>query len=413
MPRIPRPLLLLSALVACGGSTEPGTQPHKLEALPRTLTAAESKVLGAANAFSFALFDRLSAAQPGENVFVSPLSASFALGMTLNGAAGQTYTEMQSALQFAGTSLGDINAGYRSIIALLTSLDPAVKMQIANSIWYRKDFAFTQAFFDTTKTYFAAKVAPLDFSDITGSLTAINGWVNASTGGKIPTIVDAINPQDVMFLINAIYFNGGWRDKFDTHETRDDTFQPPSGPAQTVKLMHKLDTLSYAESDAWQAVDLPYGNAAFTMTVVLPKPGTNINAFAASLSASTWQSIASSFQAREIDLTLPRLKLEYERTLNDDLKALGMNVPFVGDVADFTRMSPAGNHLYISFVKQKTYVDVNEAGTEAAAATAVGISVTSAPIIPEMHVNRPYIFIIREHLSGTILFMGKVTRIPS
>jgi len=403
--------LAASALVGCGRDpVSPGGQPAALTALPRALTAPEHKVIDAANAFSFALLGKVSAAQRDSNVFVSPLSASFSLGMAMNGAASNTFDEMRSALQFGGATQQEINEGYKSLIALLTSLDPQVTTQIANSIWYRKTFPFYQTFLDAGKNYFDAEIRPLDFADVSGSLASINGWVNEKTRGKIPTILDQIETDDVMFLINAIYFNGMWRDKFDPAETRDAQFSAVDGSKQAVKLMHRQAEMSYAETDAYQAVDLPYGNAAFSMTVLLPKAGHDISEVVGSLTPASWQLATASWSTRLVELSLPKLKLSYQRMLNDDLKALGMVAPF--GAADFTRMSSQGDKLYIAFVKQKTFVDVHEEGTEAAAVTVTGIKVTSAPVTIPMRIDRPYVFAIRERLSGTILFVGKIVRMP-
>lgn len=407
-------------LVAAACSTPPtegtpSSQPAVLTALPRALTSNEVLVRDAANTFAFALWGRVNGAQRDTNVFVSPLSASFALGMTLNGAAGQTADQMRSALQFGSATLPQINAGYKSLVALLTSLDPGVQMQIANSIWYRQEFPFRQAFFDTTKVYFDATVRGLDFNARAASLAAINGWVSAATNGKIPTVLDDIQAQQVMFLINAIYFKGSWRAKFDPAQTTASSFRPSAGASQSVQLMHRLDSLSYAESATYQAADLPYGNTAFSMTVLLPKAGTDVEALAASLTPAGWQAITAGFRTQKVDFSLPRLTLKYERKLNGDLQALGMLVPFVAGGADFTQMAaaPAGNQLFIEFVKQNTFVDISEEGTEAAAVTTVGVGVTSMPLYPVMRVDRPYLFMLRERLTGTVLFMGKIVRMPN
>ncbi len=408
----------LVAAAACATTpTEgnPSGPPAPLTALPRALTAHEIKVRDATNAFAFALWGKVNAAQRDSNVFISPLSASFALGMTLNGAAGQTADQMRAALQFGNATVPEINAGYKSLVALLTSLDPGVQMRIANAIWYRQEFPFRQAFFDTTKVYFDATVRGLDFNDRAASLAAINGWVNAATAGKIPTVLDDITAQQVMFLINAIYFKGSWRLKFDPAQTAPAPFYAASGPSQQMQLMHRLDTLSYAEAATYQAADLPYGNTAFSMTVLLPKAGTDVETLAASFTPASWQALTSAFRTQKVYFYLPRLTLKYERRLNDDLKALGMVVPFAPGGADFTQLAaaPAGNELFIEFVKQNTFVDINEEGTEAAAVTTVGIGVTSMPSYPTMRVDRPYLFVLRERLTGTVLFMGKIVRMPT
>ncbi|MGH7670387.1 MAG: serpin family protein [Gemmatimonadaceae bacterium] len=407
-------LVVLAVAASCADSpTQPRGPGSALIGLPRQLTPAEQNIIQASNAFSFALFGQVSGAQPDSNVFLSPLSASMSLGMALNGAADSTYDQMRSALQFGNATQHNIDAGYQSLIALLTSLDPGVQMQVANSVWYEQTFPFYQSFLDTARTYFGATVQPLDFSDVTASLAAINGWVNTQTHGKIPTILNSIAPNEVMFLINAVYFKGSWRQRFDSALTEQGAFTPAVGAPQQVWLMHRVVTMSYAEGDAYQAVDLAYGDSAFTMTVLLPKPGTSVDALADSLTPQFWAALTSNLHNQDVDLTLPRLQLTYTRQLNDDLAALGMRSAFVPNVADFTRMSSEGQRLYISRVDQKAFVNVDESGTEAAAATATGVGPTSIEVPVPMHVDRPYLFVIRERLSGTLLFMAKIATPPA
>ncbi|MEO5814496.1 MAG: serpin family protein [Gemmatimonadaceae bacterium] len=401
----------VALIAACSSNTEPGpgTQAAPLENLPRQLTAGEQTVVGAANDFSFGIFRQIAAANKDSNAFTSPLSASMALGMTLNGAASSTYSQMKSTLGFGSASDADINASYKSLIALLRALDPSVDFRVANSIWYRSGFPFEQSFVDVSKASFDATVTGLDFSN-PSAVTSINDWVSTATAAKIPKIIDKIDNDQVMFLINAIYFKGSWRDKFDPAETKDDTFHGVAGD-QPMKLMHRAGTLRLLSNQQFTAADLPYGNSAYAMTVLLPNPGTTVDQLAASLQSGAWTTWMGQFQELKTAIWLPRLKLEWQRDLNDDLKAMGMRNAFIPDGADFTRMSSTqGTHLFIDKVKQKTFVDINEEGTEAAAVTSVGISVTSLP--PSLRVDRPFIFVIRERLSGTILFMGKIVRMP-
>jgi serine protease inhibitor len=402
----------LVATAACAHTTDPGGPEAVLTVLPRSLSVAEQKVLGASNEFTFALFRRLSDAQRGANVFVSPLSASMALGMTMNGAAGPTFDEMRTALAFGDASQDEINQGYAGLIALLHGLDRSVTFEIANSVWYRQTFPFHQSFLDAVRGPFAADVRGLDFTS-PSALPTINGWVSNRTHGKIPTILEEIRRDDVMFLINAIYFNGSWRERFDPAKTEPAQFRTAGGASQPVRLMHTQRVMRYLETPQFQAVDLPYGRDAFTMTVLLPKDGTDIEGFAASLQRSRWNEWAAQFHDQEVDLYLPKLKVSYERALIADLTTLGIKQAFVPGGADFTRMSPAGRDLFISVVKQKAYVDIHEEGTEAAAVTVVGIRVVSAPVVATMRVDRPYLFAIRERLSGTILFIGKIVAMPS
>ena len=399
------------ALTACGdGSTAPGTPGAALNSLPRELSTAERNVLAASNAYSFTLWHTINDSLRDSNVFVSPLSASFALGMTLNGANGQTYDEMRSALRLGDGSLASIDSGYRSLIALLTSLDRSTTMQIANAIFYRSDFPFNQSFLDQASTYFDAEVKPENFADQAGTLKAVNGWVDAKTHSRIPKVLDSVDPATVMYLLNAIYFKGSWRDRFDVAQTRDAPFHSASGD-QPSRLMHREGKMNYAETNAFQAVDLPYGDSAFTMTVLLPKSGNTVESVASSLTPELWQSLAASFRVAEVDLYLPKVTLSWKRGLIPDMKVLGMRAAFT-DGADFTRMSSRGRELFISLLQQNTFVSIDEEGTEAAAVTTVGISLTSAPVVTTVRVDRPFIFVIRERLSGTVLFMGKIVRLP-
>lgn len=400
--------LLCIGLAACNDPTTAPGPPKELGALPRPLTAAEAKVATSGNAFTFSLFKQVSSAQPDSNVFLSPLSASMALGMTMNGAAGSTYDAMRSTLGFDQAELEEINAGYKGLIGLLRGLDKTTDFRIANSIWYRDGVPFDASFLQTTANFFDARVEGLDFA-ASASLTTINDWVSQATSGKIPSIIDEISDDHIMFLINAMYFKGAWRSAFDSKRTRDGLFHLADGSTQTVRMMNQNETLRFAGNASVEAVDLLYGNAAFSMTVLVPRHGIDVNDLVDSLSADKWTAWMNEFHEKKGIVGLPKFKLEYERTMNDDLKALGMAVAF-DDRADFSRMSPMGSDMRISFVKQKTFVDVNEEGTEAAAATAVGIELTSAR--PGVYADRPFVFAIRERLTGTILFIGKIMRIP-
>jgi serine protease inhibitor len=405
-------LTLPLALAACESSTgpAPGNPGAALNALPRDLSSAERGVLAASNAYSFALWHTINDSLRDSNVFVSPLSASFALGMTLNGADGQTYDEMRAALRLGTGSLASIDSGYRSLIALLTSLDPSTTMQIANAIFYEAEFPFNQSFLDQAAGYFGAEVRPQNFADATATLKAVNGWVDAKTHGRIPKVLDSVDPATVMYLLNAIYFKGSWRNRFDAAQTRDALFHSASGD-QPARMMHREGGTNYAETNAFQAVDLPYGDSAFTMTVLLPKAANTVESVASALTSETWQSLAASFRVSDVDLYLPKVTLSWKRGLIPDMKALGMHAAFA-DGADFTPMSPRGRELLISLLQQNTFVSIDEEGTEAAAVTTVGIGLTSLPVLVTVRIDRPFIFVIRERLSGTVLFMGKVVRLP-
>lgn len=413
--RRPARLLPLAPLLAaaCSGSTEESQGPPPLlTALPRNLSAAETRQLVAGNQFGFDLLREARRATPNDNLFLSPISISMALGMTLNGAAGTTLDAMRQALHLSDPSLEDINAGYRSLIDLLRGLDQHSKFQIANSIWADAGFPFLAPFLQTGRTAFDAEVRTLDLQ-APATLGIINDWVKQKTGGKIPTILDQIKSDEVMFLINAIYFKGSWRVAFDPKDTHPAPFHAADGTLQTVPTMALDDrTLGYAWSAEHEIVELLYGNGAFAMTLVLPQAGKSLADLTAGLDAAQWSEWVGSVREVKLGLRLPKFRLEYKRELPEDLSALGMGIAFDPGQADFTGMASVQppDHLFITRVTHKTFVDVNEEGTEAAAATSVGFGVTSAP--PTVSVDRPFLFAIRERLSGTILFLGQVTRIP-
>ncbi len=400
----------LLAVAACGTASAPGT-PTELTKLPRPLSGAERTVADAGNRFAFSLLARLAAAQRSENVFVSPVSASMALGMLLNGASGETAAEMRSALALGDAPMGEVNQGYHDLMALLRSLDASVELRVANGVWVDPSVPLQPAFVQAAKQWFEADARVMDFGN-PATITAINDWVSQQTNGRIRTIMDDATGEEVMALANAIYFKGRWRTTFDAAETIDAPFRGADGVARPVKLMKApKDGFRYAETDEAQVAELPYGANAWSMVVVLPREGAASD-FAASLTPAAWEALLGGLRAGgAVELRLPRFRLEYKRTLNDDLKALGMRQAFVADGADFSAMSPLGRQLYLTFVTQKTFVEVNEEGTEAAAATGVGVSITSLP--PSMTVDRPFVVAIRERLTGTILFVGVINKLPA
>jgi serine protease inhibitor len=395
----------LTIATACGDSSGPEGPPAAITSLPRPLSDAERSVIDASNTFAFGLLREVNATRARENVFISPLSASMALGMTLNGTNGETQGEMRGALGFETQSLDDINASYRSLITLLRGLDRRVEFSLANAIWYRESFGpqVSQSFLETTRTFFDARVAALDFG-APSAVSTINDWVKQSTNGKIAEIVKEIPANVVMYLMNAIYFKGAWRERFDPAKTRAEPFRLTSGELVDVPMMSRSMPVKVGTRAGAQIAELPYGGGAYVMTIVLPAAGASVDDVVAQLSSGTWSQVVDDLHDAETVVSLPKFKLEWEGQLNDELQRLGIVKAF-GD-ADFTGLSPsAGRSLRISEVKQKTFVDVNEEGTTAAAVTSVAI-VDSAPI--PFKVDRPFLFAIRERISGTILFLGKI-----
>ena len=373
------------------------------------MSSIDDRVVTANTEFGFNLFDEIRKTEQGKNMFISPFSVSVALAMTLNGAAAETEQAMTNTLQLQGLNSESINAGYAGLQQTLLTSDPKVTLTIANSLWARQDVPFKQDFLQRNTEFFGAEISTLDFSDPSASKT-INQWVDTETHGKLKKIVsDAIDADTVLFLINAIYFKGTWQTKFDPSETRDGTFYLATGVEKQTSMMSRTGDYSYyANYDAnFQALSLPYGSGRTSMYIFLPRRESDLDAFLEHLNAERWEQWMSEFYQEEVFLVLPKFKLEYEKQLNDPLKALGMDVAFSPGRADFGRMAPLemlDGNLYIGEVLQKAVVEVNEEGTEAAAATKVEVKVESAP--PTFIANRPFFFAIRDNQTKTVLFMG-------
>jgi len=414
-PRHLAVLLLLPLLVSGCGEGSPTGPGKAIEGLPRSLSQAEELLIEAGNDFAFRFLGQVYGSAPDTSVFLAPLSASMALGMTMNGTAGATFQEMRSVLGFGSMSLEQINQGYKDLMELLLTLDPTVEVGIGNSIWYRQGFPVRADFLERTQLFFDARASALNFAD-PGAAGIINDWVKTRTRGKIQEIVESpIDPATVMFLINAVYFKGTWTTRFDKKKTSLATFTGRSGATGSVPLMELADTLRYAETDSYQAVDLPYGGKAFSMTLLLPKAGHAMEDLVGSLSPATWGQITSSLQRNEGTVYLPRFRMEWEKILNGTLQAMGMNLAFLAGQADFSGLSEEAldRELHISRVRQKTYVDVDEEGTEAAGVTSVEINETiSFPDRFTFRADRPFLFVLREKFSGTILFAGVMVEPP-
>ena len=372
---------------------------------PRSLTQEEAAVVKSDNTFGLSLFTRLHAAKPDSNLFISPLSVSMALGMTLNGADGETRRQMAEALHKEGLSEEAINASYRSLIDLLTGLDPKVRLDIANSIWYREGFRVEPAFLDVNREHFDAEIQGLDFAE-PEAVETINGWVEDKTEGLIDSIIEQIDRDVMMYLINAIYFKGQWTYEFDLDDTSDQPFANAGGTSTIVPMMSLHGSLPYASLENASVIDLPYGDSLYSMTIVLPHDAESIDEIAGSMTPDTWDEWTALLRPQELDLYLPRFDIAYFSSLKDVLKEMGMTNAFSGS-ADFSRIIP-DEQLYISDVLHKTVLKVNEEGTEAAAVTAVEIRATSIGENIVFRVDHPFILAIRERNSGSILFAGKI-----
>ena len=365
----------------------------------------------ATSRFAFNLYHQILKRRTGANTFVSPASVMMALAMTYNGAEGHTRQAMARALEIEGMSLEDVNRAFAELKAALAPADPKIQLKIANSLWARNGVAIKPGFIERNKQDYAAEIASLDFADPAAAET-INSWVRKNTEGKIEKIVARINANDILFLINAIYFKGQWQFEFDKEDTKPDMFRLAGGEQKELPMMWQSGKYRYFKGKNFQSVALPYGQGSVSMYVFLPDEQTSLDQFEKELTHENWDLWMKSFGPRPGDLKLPRFKVEWDSTLNEPLKELGMAEAFDPARADFSQIAEpiSGNNLFISEVKHKTRCEVNEEGTEAAGATSVVVAVRSAP--PKkflMKVDRPFFIAIRDNENGVLLFMGSVT----
>jgi len=368
------------------------------------LNQKAEKLVKADNEFGFQLFKNIDI-EPGKNLCISPLSISMALGMTYNGANTQTKEAMKVTLGLAGLSPDDINRSYKDLINALITNDSAVIFELANSIWSRLGFPVEQKFINLNQEYFNALVREIDFS-AEATINVINQWVSDNTHNKIESILDSIPAQAVMYLINAIYFKGIWKYEFDEKETFESIFSLANGEDILLPYMKQEGTFNYMHNDLFTSVELPYGTGNFSMHFLLPNEDIKIADIIEAMDEESWNNWLSQYQETEdVTVNIPKFKFSYKKSLNDELKEMGMEIAFSSN-ADFTGINKGGN-LLISDVKHKTFIEVNEEGTEAAAVTSVEIRLTSISGNYFM-ANKPFIFIIKEKTSNAILFIGKV-----
>lgn len=374
-----------------------------------TITKTTSEIIAADNAFGLELFQKVVANdKEADNIFISPTSVALALAMTYNGAEGETKTAMENTLKKNGFTIDEINDSYKSLIDALVSVDPKVLLEIANSIWYRQEFSVLPEFISVNQEYYDAEVSPLDFN-LPAAPDVINNWVADKTHEKITQIINEIPGDAVMYLINAIYFKGIWLYEFDEDYTDNDLFYLKGGTSITVPFMQQEVTTRYATNALFSMIEMPYGEGNYNMIIMLPHEGNTAEDIVALLTPENWDGWIGALTEQNVRILLPKFKFEYKNKLNDELDAMGMGVAF-SDQADFSKINPEED-LFISKVLHKSFVEVNEEGTEAAAVTAVEISLTSVEPEPDYTIfkaDRPFLFAIRENDTGAIVFIGSL-----
>ena len=395
-------LLTIALLFSCSKKTVEASINNS-----ELFSAEKKSLVNSSNKFGFQLLKTIAATEKTDNIVISPVSVSMALAMTLNGAEGATKSEMLATLECSGKSVESLNSGYEKLLKSWTALDKNVQLQIANSIWYDSKFDVAKNFIKVNKDYFGARISGLAFKNPTAART-INSWVAENTRHKISQIVDTINPLDVMFLINAIYFKGAWEKPFDKKATTKQDFTLLDGSKKKYDMMVQTGDYFFMKNERLQMIKLDYGDGLFSMILLLPEPSVKIDELVAGMNETKMSQWIGQMKKVHGSITLPRFKIEYDKSLKNTLQQMGMRTSFTKR-ANFTGINSLGK-IKISEVKHKTFIEVNEEGTEAAAATSVRMMFMSARPVFRMFVNRPFVFAIQENGSGALLFLGKIVK---
>ncbi len=377
---------------------------------PRAPQRLDPAFLRAVNEFALELTVQLGRQDAGQNVFLSPANVAIALAMTANGARGETLQSMLSALNLNTLDLETVNSNFAALQALLVRDEPGATIAIANALWARAGIAFNADFLQRTQGFYDARIEALDFDQPDAPKT-INEWVRRQTNDKIPAVVERIPEEIILLLMSAIYFNGKWETPFNPEFTQDRPFYLLNGTTKELPTMYRSDDFEYLKGDGFQAVRLPYAGGGVRMVIILPDADRTLAQLIDQLSIENWESWREQFSVKEGQLYLPRFTTRYDKQLNQALSAMGMTEAFDDGRADFSGMRPVPPALFISQVRHVAYVDVNEAGTEAAAVTSVEMGITSAMPTETflMQVDRPFFFAIEETSTGSILFTGLIT----
>lgn len=368
------------------------------------LTAAQQAQVENSNEFAWKFFKEVSKGEQ-QDVFVSPLSVTYALGMLSNGAVGDTQKEILEGLEFHSGKVDDVNSLCHQLMIESPKLDKSTQLSMANAVVANKKIQLQPTFQSVVKKQYDALVASKDFGS-PATLSFINQWASDHTQGMVPKILERINPDGVSYLLNALYFKGIWYRQFDKKHTKKEAFTKADGTKSQVQMMHQKEQFLIGENEMYQTVVLPYGNGSYEMIVVLPREGKKLSDVLVAMNGKQWKDNLKNTYSSEVDLKLPRFTSVYNRELNDVLKLLGMNAMFDPSKANLTKMSAVSS--FVSMVLQKAKIEVDEEGSKAAAVTVVETLTTAAPPSrPIMfHANRPFMYAIAEHSTGTIFFMG-------
>ena len=396
-------LVCLAVPVACwsGNTDDEGENPYKaLE-----LTTKGSEYVRKGESFTFEYIERINA-EAKKDYIISPLSMQFLLGMILDGAKGETADQIAAVLGYGAGETAQVNEYCLSMLTQLPQLDRKTTVSIANAIYVDDGWPLKDAYKSEVGKYYKAEVSNLDFSR-PESVNVINGWCKKHTNGMIEKVLDEVDSNMLCYLLNALYFKGMWKEKFDKNRSGEEKFTDEAGSTSKVRMMKQTKEFAYTENDVFQAVRLPYGNGAYSMFVLLPQKGHGVADIAATLRKSSWQDFRYGMSDAEVDLWLPRFETKYNILLNDMLKEMGMPDAFDPAKADFSPLSDYA--LRLSFVQQHAAIKVDEEGTEAAAVSSAGFEKNAALPVDNavFHADHPFLYLITESSSGVVLFAGR------
>ncbi|HEY3298024.1 MAG TPA: serpin family protein [Armatimonadota bacterium] len=365
--------------------------------------SVDKRLVAGNNSFGINLFHKIADGKVDQNVFISPFSISSALAMTCNGAAGTTEAAMRDTLGLKGMTVDQINSGNLALARSFKRASSKIELNSANSLWAREGYPIRREFVGRAEKYYDAKV-----SGLKGAPGTINSWVKQHTKGKITKIVDKVDPLSVLFLVNATYFKGDWARKFEKARTTDGAFHISSTKTKNVPMMWQSGDHEYFKTDSFEALRLPYGDKSVSMYIFLPDAKSDLKSFYKGLTPKNWDSWMGKFRNKKVEIAVPKFKAEWGGNLNEPLKALGMGDAFMGGRHNFSKMTSVAD-VYVYAVMHKSFVQVDEEGTTAAAATSVEMRMKGKPMAPPiMIVNRPFFCAIRHDATGEILFMGTV-----
>lgn len=398
--------LFLIVIIITGPSCKRTEDNLPVQPVPIALSVSQTGLINSSNSFAFDLFKKVNTSSGQEdNIIISPLSVSIALSMTLNGAEGATRDSMLKALRLEGITPESVNNAYKELTKALLSVDKRVLISIANSVWTENDFVVKQTFIDILKNYYGAESGSFDIHDASAP-DRINSWIEEKTNNLIKKMISKLDDNTVMLLVNAIYFKGKWRLEFDASKTADMPFYRLDGTSTSVAMMKQTDNFRAYRGEGFTLAELPYGQGNYAMDVIIADEGKGIDELISGLDDAGFNTWISKLSDQKVDISFPRFKYSFRKELKDLLTDMGMGIAFT-DQADLSGISDTYD-LLISFVTHQAYIETNEEGTEAAAATVVGVGVTSYPQNLILNLNHPFFYIIRETTTNSVVFMGKI-----